>query len=179
MDASGLRLVVPHEDYVDGYRDALVGGWSPSTLVENSAKMLDLLDKDRGGLLARLVCTEIRPEPPRVPLDYQQWWIWDGSFCGLVVLIHQPGTEDLPENVLAHVGYNVVPWKQGRGYATLALTLLMDEARSLGLNSVRIACRPDNITSCRVAEKAGARLLEERVFGLYASEPRRLYELVV
>ena len=55
--------------------------------------------------------------------------MWDGEFCGSIGFRWQPGTSTLPPYVLGHIGYAVVPWKRGRGYATQALALLLPEAR--------------------------------------------------
>ena len=60
-------------------------------------------------------------------------WLWDGEFCGSIDFRWQPGTTALPPHCLGHIGYGVVPWKQGRGYATRALSLLLPAARAEGL----------------------------------------------
>ena len=44
-------------------------------------------------------------------------WLWDTEFCGSIGLRWQPGTSELPAHVLGHIGYAVVPWKEGHGYA--------------------------------------------------------------
>ena len=59
---------------------------------------------------------------PRLP-GYLKW-MWDGEFCGVIGFRWQPGTEALPPTCLGHIGYAVVPWKRGRGYATAALLAL-------------------------------------------------------
>ena len=69
-------------------------------------------------------------------------WIWDGTFCGMIGFRWQRGTSELPPHVLGHIGYTVVPWKQGRGYATQALKLLLPEARARGLGLRRTDDRP-------------------------------------
>jgi predicted acetyltransferase len=65
-------------------------------------------------------------------------WIWDGDFAGVIGLRWQPGTEALPQYVLGHIGFSVVPWKRRRGYATRALALLLDDARREGLQYVEL-----------------------------------------
>ena len=47
------------------------------------------------------------------------------------------GTEALPPTCLGHIGYAVVPWKRGRGYATRALAMLLPEARKEGVKIAR------------------------------------------
>jgi predicted acetyltransferase len=89
--------------------------------------------------------------------------MWDGEFCGRINLRWQPGTEALPPHCLGHIGYAVVPWKQGRGYATQALREVLEEAKAEGLRYVEITTDPDNLPSQRVIEHNGGVLLEEFV----------------
>jgi predicted acetyltransferase len=86
--------------------------------------------------------------------------MWDGEFCGSIGFRWQPGTEALPPHCLGHIGYAVVPWKQGRGYATEALRLLLPEAGAEGLRYVEITTEPENIPSRRVIEANGGTLVE-------------------
>ena len=86
-------------------------------------------------------------------------WIWDGEFCGSIGFRWQPGTSELPAYVLGHIGYAVVPWKQGHGCATQALRLLLPEARARGLSSVEITTDPNNIPSQRVVTSNGGHLV--------------------
>ncbi|GAA4218071.1 hypothetical protein GCM10022253_18080 [Sphingomonas endophytica] len=58
------------------------------------------------------------------------------------------------------VGYCVAPAHQRRGYATEALRLLMPIAVTHGFAELWVTCRPGNIASRRVLEKAGARFVE-------------------
>ena len=54
------------------------------------------------------------------------------------------------------IGYWVVPDARGRGVATRAVTLLRDWAHDeLRLDRMAMQIHPDNVVSCRVAEKAG------------------------
>ena len=64
-------------------------------------------------------------EVPRLPGFVR--WLWDGEFCGQIGFRWQPGTEALPPHCLGHIGYAVVPWKRGKGYATRALAMLLPE----------------------------------------------------
>jgi predicted acetyltransferase len=82
-------------------------------------------------------------------------WLWDGEFCGSIGMRWQQGTAELPPHCLGHVGYAVVPWKHGKGYATAALRALLPEAKSIGLPYVEVTTDPDNIASQRVIEANG------------------------
>ncbi len=59
-----------------------------------------------------------------------------------------------------HIGYAVVPWKQGNGYAKRALKLLLPEAVAEGLPFVEITTDPENIASQRVILANGGILVE-------------------
>ena len=62
--------------------------------------------------------------------------------------------------MLGHIGFAVVPWKRGRGLATRALALMLDEPLRLGLPHVEITATPDNLASQRVIEANGGLLVE-------------------
>jgi predicted acetyltransferase len=87
-------------------------------------------------------------------------WLWDGEFAGRISLSWQPGTTDLPSHCLGHVGSGVVPWKRGRGYATVALCSLLPEAKAVGLPFFEITADPDDLASQRVIEAAGGVVYE-------------------
>ena len=110
---------------------------------------------------------------PRLPFIVR--WMWDGEFCGQICLRWQPGTDALPSHVLGHVGYAVVPWKRGRGYATEALRLMLDEARAIGLGRLEITTENGNEASCRVIERNGGRRVEEFVNARYGPGLRFRY----
>ncbi len=63
--------------------------------------------------------------------------------------------ESSSPHVSGHLGYAVVPWKRGRGYATRAPALLLPVARELGLPRVLVTCDAGNAASCRVIEANG------------------------
>jgi len=66
----------------------------------------------------------------------------------------------LPAYCLGHIGYTVVPWKRGRGYATRALQLLLPQVREEGLAYVELTTDADNLASKRVIEANGGKLVE-------------------
>jgi predicted acetyltransferase len=164
-----LQLVWPAEEYLHGYIDALQRGWSPNNLRGEAAAREELqkISKDPFKFLQSKVDYEAAGEPitlpdgssvPRLP-GYSRW-LWDGEFCGVIGLRWQHGTNALPPHCLGHIGYSVVPWKRRRGYATLALRLLLPEAKTVGLEYVELTTEPSNIASQRVIEANGGILIE-------------------
>ena len=164
-----MRLVWPARDHLPDYVAALERGWSPDNLRQEAAQEeLTRIAENPGAFLASLVDREATGEPivfpdgssvPRLP-GYRMW-IWDGEFAGSVSLRWQPGTEALPPYCLGHIGYAVVPWKRGRGYATQALGEMLARAQAEGLRYVEITTRPDNGPSQRVILANGGVLVEE------------------
>jgi predicted acetyltransferase len=163
-----MELVVPAESYLPGYVDALRRGWSPDNLrPEASQEELAAIERDAPAFLASLDDPGglgepiVLPDGARVPrLPGFQRWMWDGEFCGSIGFRWAPGTAALPETCFGHIGYGVVPWKRGRGYASEALRQLMPHARTIGLPYVELTTRPDNVASQRVILANGGVLIE-------------------
>lgn len=158
-----MELITPTAEHLPSYFAALWRGWSPDTtrreldqdeiirVASNPKRFLSLID-DReaaGGPIAM-------PDGSTVPrLPGFRRWMWDGEFAGVISLRWQPGTEELPPTCLGHIGYSVVPWKRGRGYATRALAGMLPLAAAQGLRYVEITADVDNLASQRVIEANG------------------------
>jgi len=87
--------------------------------------------------------------------------MWDGEFCGVIGFRWQPGTTELPPHCLGHIGYSIVPWKRGRGYATRALALLLADIREEGLPYVELTTDTTNIPSQRAILANGGKVVEQ------------------
>jgi predicted acetyltransferase len=163
-----MHLVWPLIEYLPSYVRALEQGWSPDNLrPEEGREELDRIALDAERFLAEQVDREAKGPPVRLPdgstvarLPGYHKWMWDGEFCGSIGFRWQPGTTALPPYCLGHIGYSVVPWKRGKGYATRALELLIPEARQEGLAYVELTTDADNIASRRVIEANGGTLVE-------------------
>ncbi|MGJ7505222.1 GNAT family N-acetyltransferase [Variovorax sp. ZT5P49] len=166
-----LQLVWPSHEHLPSYIAALESGWSPNNLrPEAGQEELAQIRTDPARFLANLVDREAKGPPVKLPdggtvprLPSYRRWMWDGEFCGSIQLRWQPGTNALPAYCLGHVGYGVVPWKSGRGYAKAALRALLPEARAAGLDYVEITTDPDNLASQNVIRANGGVLVEEFV----------------
>ncbi len=164
-----MRLVRPGPEHLSGYVAALERGWSPDNErgIEATREELARIHADAAAFLASMEDREGKGPPMTLPdgsvvqrLPSFKRWLWDGEFCGSIGLRWQPGTTALPPYRLGHIGYAVVPWKQGRGYAKSALRLILPEAKAVGLPYVEITTDPDNIASQRVIEANGGVLVE-------------------
>jgi predicted acetyltransferase len=163
-----MQLVWPAADYLASYTSALARGWSPDNLRPEAAQeQLAYIAEDADRFLAEQVDREAKgpaitlPDggaAPRLPGIHQ--WMWDGEFCGSIGFRWQPGTAELPPYCHGHIGYAVVPWKRGRGYATRALAGILPEARAVGLPYVELTTDASNVASQRVIEANGGQLVE-------------------
>src|SRR4051812_12465512 len=149
-----MTLVWPARQYLPSYVAALERGWSPDNLRGSVAAQeeLERIASDPDAFLASLVDREASGHPIILPdrtkvtrLPGYRRWLWDGEFCGSIGFRWQRGTEALPPYCLGHVGYAVVPWKQGRGYAGAALRLLLHQGKAAGLRYIESTTEPEKI----------------------------------
>ena len=164
-----MKLVRPARAHLPSYADALRRGWSPDTRRPAAgAKELERIIAAPETFLAEQSDPSGEGSPielpdgsivPRLP-SYRRW-MWDGEFCGSISLRWQPGTTALPPHCLGHIGYSVVPWKRGGGYATLALAAILPLARKQGLPFVELTADVDNAASQSVIRHSGGQLVEQ------------------
>jgi predicted acetyltransferase len=174
-----MQLVEPSLDRLPSYAAALETGWSPNNVRNVSAEQLEQIRESPVAFVAGLSLqggTVSLPDGTSVPkLPFIAHWIWDGEFCGSISLRWQDGTDALPPHVLGHIGYSVVPWKRGRGYASEALRQVLIEARSVGLARVEITTDPGNRASRRVITRNGGRYVDRFVNEHFGPEPHLRY----
>jgi predicted acetyltransferase len=164
-----MHLVRPAATHLASYAAALARGWSPdNTRAVAAVEELDRIRVDESIFLAGMEDREAVGPPVKMPdgsvvprLPGIRRWMWDGEFAGSIGFRWQPGTTELPPYCLGHIGYAVVPWKAGRGYAKEALRLILPEAKALMMPFVELTTDPDNIASQRVIESNGGVLHEE------------------
>ena len=163
-----LELVWPAAEHLSGYVQALQQGWSPDNLRRETAlDELERIAQNPERFIAEQVDRDASGPPVTLPdgsivrrLPGYKQWMWDGEFCGVIGFRWQPGTADLPPHVLGHIGFSVVPWKRGRGYATRALGLFLTQARQEGLPHVELTTDPENAASQRVIAANGGQFVE-------------------
>ena len=151
-------------------------GWSADNVRGADAAREELAEivADPAAFVERLDDPQAKSGPVTLPdgstvprLPGFRRWLWDGAFCGNIGFRWRRGTTALPDYCLGHIGYAVVPWKRGRGYATRGLALLLDEirreVRDPGLTHLEVTAKPDNAASLAVIRANGGRLIERFV----------------
>ncbi len=180
-----ISLQAPDRALLGSYEAALRGGWSPNTTRDVAPEQLAAIAADADAFLA-----EIRGDPGRIRLpDGREVdripgptrWIFaedrpERPFVGSINLRWQEDAQGrpmlaLPEHVLGHIGYSILPAFAGHGYASAALAAMLRVAHAAGLPEVVITCDETNAASRRIIEKNGGRLVETFVMPLYGSEP--------
>lgn len=167
---------------LESYAAALRHGWSPNNTRDVSGEELAEIAHDPDAFIAArrddvgagaLITLPDDRQVPRLPQRIR--WIWDGEFSGLIGMRWQPGTNELPQHVLGHIGYAVVPWKRGHGLAKRALRHMLEEAREVGLSRLEISTEAENMASQKTILANRGRFARTVVNELYGPTERKLY----
>jgi predicted acetyltransferase len=165
MTAS-FALLIPSLDMLDAYADALRRGWSPDNLrgAVAAAEHLGYIAADPAAFVASLDDVAASGGPIALPdgsfaarLPGFSRWIWDGEFCGAVNFRLQHGPAALPAHVLGHIGFGIVPWQRGHGYAAKGVKALLPRARAEGLAHVDLRTETARRKSAAPSVPAGRR----------------------
>ena len=176
-----LGFAEPQESMLASYADALRRGWSSSTVRDVSGLELAEIERDAAAFVAARkddapLGTIRLPDGREVAkLPGRIRWSWDGEFSGAINLRWPADGAPLPPQVLGHVGYSVVPWKQRHGYARKALRHMLSEARDVGLKRLEITTDADNMASQKVVLANGGRLERTFTSAYWGDHPRHLY----
>jgi predicted acetyltransferase len=95
---------------------------------------------------------EVHPAEGRVPESYF-WLIVDSEYTGRVSVRHRLN-DDL-RKFGGHMGYEIRPSFQRRGYGKLIGRLGLEKARLLGLQRILVTCDDDNSASVKIIESLG------------------------
>lgn len=175
-----MQLVTPTAAHLQSYVAALERGWSPNNMDTERHRLRELgeIAEDPALFIANMTDREAKAGDVELPdgsfikrLPGIRRWMWanknasvndggnDGEFCGSIGFRWVDGTEELPPHLLGHIGYAVVPWMRGHGYAAQAVRDILPEARALNMRWITITTDQDNPASRRTIENAGGRCL--------------------
>jgi predicted acetyltransferase len=109
-----------------------------------------------------------------VPCSHR--WLLDGAFniVGVVRVRHNIATRFLAEEA-GHIGYDVPPSFRRRGFGVACLKAGLAQARLLGLDRILVCADSRNIASCKIIERCGGALEEERFSPHYRCLLRRYW----
>jgi predicted acetyltransferase len=168
-----IQFQTPSLALLPTYVQALEAGWSPDNVRKEAAarEQLQAIAQAPEAFVAGLDDPSAAGGPIPLPdgtfiarLPGITRWIFDGDardgFCGAIGFRWQRGTSTLPPHVLGHIGFSIVPWKRGNGYAGQALRLMLAEARGQGLAYVELTVDPENLASQKVIASSGGVLIE-------------------
>lgn len=77
----------------------------------------------------------------------------DKKIIGTIQLRHSLSDKLIPYG--GHIGYGIRPLERGKGYATIQLRLVLEEAKKLNIPKVMITCDKSNIGSAKAILKNG------------------------
>lgn len=182
-ELSFIGFAEPQLSMLESYAEALRRGWSSNTVRDVSVEELAEIARDPEGFIAArrddaplgMVTLLDGTIVPKLPGRIR--WIWDGEFAGAINLRWPAEGGALPAYVLGHVGYSVVPWKQGHGYARKALRHMLSEARDVGLTRLDITTDADNVASQKVVLASGGRFVTTFTSDYWGDQLRHLYAI--
>jgi predicted acetyltransferase len=102
------------------------------------------------------------------------FWLVDGDAIVATLRLRTRLTPALTDEG-GHIGYDVRPSRRRRGYGTRLLQLGLEEARTRGINPIRITCDADNLGSIAIIERNGGVLSDERLSTNSGKQVRRYW----
>ena len=93
----------------------------------------------------------------------QIFWVFDEKevLIGTCAVRH-PVTSEV-ENTLGHLGGSVRPSYRRKGYGTVVMDLLMNQARKIGLKKAICIVEKTNLASQKIIEKFGGKVVGEEL----------------
>ena len=98
--------------------------------------------------------------PTEMVASTTRWVAVDGRLVGFLSIRHE--LNDFLRELGGHIGYAIRPAERGKGYATAATALALDECRRLGIERVLVTCDETNVASATVIERNGGVLEDVR-----------------
>ena len=164
------KLILPCEEYLQSYFELC------KEYKDNNVKTMSFHDSDTFDEWKHTIFQtyENYRNGINLPSGYVPgttfWLVEDGEVIGVGGIRHRL-TESL-EKFGGHIGYGIKYSKWNKGYGTLQLKLLLEEAAKLGIRHALITCNDDNIGSARVIEKNGGKL-QDIIDNVIDGQPRR------
>jgi predicted acetyltransferase len=155
---AGLQLIRPTTRLRDSYLAALAEHQAQGRFLDNRHMENDphVLRRDFGAFVAALVGAEDprNVRPGFVPETF--FWLVDAAdeVVGRASIRHALSEEPTLRDI-GHIGYDIRPSRQGRGYGSAILGLTLAEARRLRMPRVLVTCDAINRKSKAIIEHWG------------------------
>ncbi len=186
-----MKIIKPTHVHVLSYLQALRRGWSdaPSEgepdvagkriadIEQDPDVFLELFD-DLG---AKALPYLLSDQTVAYAVPSIRRWIWDNrtdQYCGSLSLRWKPGTTELPDHIMGHIGYTVPPWMQCKGFASFGLRAMIGIAKTQSLPFVYLITDLDNYASQRVILKNDGQLIGPIIKPeIYGSRPALKFKI--
>jgi predicted acetyltransferase len=174
IDFDNLHLIQPCRDYLESFKQAMIE-FMACGVDEFSYPKLD------GGRDVRAYFKRLenyrRGRVPEGHVPSSAFWLVDGkSYLGGGDVRHY--LNDNLRKLGGNIGYAIRPAAWQKGLGTLQLSLLLKEAKKLGIAKPIITCFDGNIASYKIIEKNGGILLGKVVNKIKGADRlTRIYEV--
>lgn len=168
-------LTPPDPQYKASFLDAVREMQAEGRGLEDTLEWnLTELEADFSAFVAARRAFEPPAELPEGYVHSEERWLVDGdTYLGRVKIRHT--LNDRLREFGGHIGYEVRPSAQRRGYGTQLLALGLERLRELGITRALITCDVDNLASRGVIEANGGELEGEFVLAFYDKPIRRYW----
>jgi len=166
---SDPQLVIPHERWLPSYLRALDEFRARGTVL---AALLSPDDCEPGTTIFQLFDDfRVGKNLPDGYVPESTFWLVEGDeYVGTGSIRHR--LTPALERFGGHIFYAIRPSQWNRGYGTVQLRLLLNEAATLGLAKVLLTCEESNVASARVMEKCGG-VWQDTIDHTVEGAPRR------
>jgi len=157
MKMKPLKLVLPSKKYLksyqgfcydfikNGHTENYKTGYEKQLISSKKLLFLKWLHDDRKGINLEKGAVQ----------QTAYWAIVDDKVVARANIRHKLN-KSLQD--FGHIGYDVKPKEQGKGYGTALLKQLIAKAKTIGLKKIIITCDEKNIGSRKVIERNGGKL---------------------
>lgn len=161
-DHSHIALATPSLRYKASFLEMIREWEQAGEKPEPFVLRMDMSDFDN--YLQTLQNLKTAPVGNRKTVNVSTYWIISGErdVIGCVTIRH-----DLNEHLRmmgGHISFGIRPSERGKGLATRALALALQEARKVGLHRVLLTCDEDHAAAIRVIEHNGGKRENEVFF---------------
>lgn len=163
------ELVSPDEQYAASFLDACLAYKEAGGMLYDISTLTDARN-----LIHRLNAAA-QPDDEREPF-YTYWLIDNGSYVGSANL--RLTLTEAQRKCGGNIAYEIRPEMRLRGYGTVILSKMLEEAAKKGLENAVLTCEADNISAVNTIENCGGKLISIHVANLDGFvRPTRIYNV--